>query len=96
MSNRTNETNQLEKKKKTSEVIVRKENLHLSVLSGLGSSLSSVTPDQKLIPRKNKRKETPSDLIIIKEPIRKTVKPRKISKGDSIMHAEKESQQKKS
>ena len=52
------------------EVMIAQENLDLSVLSVLGSSLASITPDQKHIPwKKNKRKETPVLSIIRKEPI---------------------------
>ena len=56
VSNRPNEITLLEKITKSSEVIIPKDNLDLYFLSGLGSSLSSVTPNQKCTPRKNKRK----------------------------------------
>ena len=56
VSNKTNEITQISNKKKTVEVIISQENLDISVLSGLGASLASITPDQKDIPRKNKRK----------------------------------------
>ena len=67
------------------EVIIAQENLDLYVLSGLGASLASIKPDKKRIPIKNSRKETPSILIPIKEPIPETVDPRKISQGDYLM-----------
>ena len=56
MSNRPNEITQLEKITKPSEVIIARDNLDLSVLSGFESNLASNTPDKKRIPRKNKRK----------------------------------------
>ena len=81
MSNIPNEINKLEKITKPSILITPKENLDLSVLSVLGLNLASVTPYQKWIPSKNKRKETPAALIIRKEPIQETVNPRNISGG---------------
>ena len=51
---------------KYSEVIIPKENLDVSVFTGNGSSLASVTIEQKRIPRKNKRKETPAVSILRK------------------------------
>ena len=90
VSNRPNEITKSEKLIKPPEIIIPKDNLDISVLSVLGSSLSSVTPDQKIIPLKNKRKETPAVSIIRKEPIQETVNPRKISQGYSLMHPEKE------
>ena len=62
--------------------------------SGLVSIWASVTPDQKRIPRNNKRKETPSVLIQREEPIQETVNIRKISKEGYLMYSEKESQHK--
>ena len=43
---------------KPSEIVIRKDNWSLSTMSGHGKSLSSVTPDQQHIPRKNKWKKT--------------------------------------
>ena len=63
-------------------------------MSGLGASLASITPDQKQITLKNKRKETSDISILRKEPIPKTVNPRKRYQGDSLMPTEKESQHK--
>ena len=56
-----------------------KDNLHIFVFTGLGSSLESFAPDQKRIPRINKSKETPDVLIIRKDLIQEIVNPRKIS-----------------
>ena len=42
---------------KTSEIDIHKDNLCVSVLSGQGESLSSVSPDILRIPSKNKRKK---------------------------------------
>ena len=49
MYNRPNGITLLEKIKKTSGVIIPKDNLELSVLYVLGSSLARVTTDEKLI-----------------------------------------------
>ena len=56
MSNRPNKITHLKEITKPSEAIITKENLDLSVLSGLWSSLESVTPEQKFIPCKKNRK----------------------------------------
>ena len=48
MSNRPKKLSQLEK----TELIIPKDNLDVSALTGLGSSLASVTPQQKHIIRK--------------------------------------------
>ena len=47
----SNKSNRIEK---PSEIDICKDNLSASVLSGNGETLSSVTPDQQHIPRKNK------------------------------------------
>ena len=62
---RTNLSNKSTRIENPSEIDIHKENLSVSVLSGHGESLSSVTPDILHIPRKNKRKKTPDTLIII-------------------------------
>ena len=41
------------------------------------------------IPRKNKRKKTPASSVLIKDPIRDTVSPRKISQEDTTIDPEK-------
>ena len=46
MCNRPNKITPLEKIPKPSEVITPKENLDVSVLTGVGSSLASVMPEQ--------------------------------------------------
>ena len=74
---------------KTTKVIISQDNLDLSVLSGLGSCLEIITPDQNRIFFKNKRKETPALSILRKESIPETVNPRKIFQGDYIMPPEK-------
>ena len=51
---------------KPSEIDIRNGKLSISVLSGYGESLSSVTPDQQHIPYNNKRKKT-SDTLITKK-----------------------------
>ena len=50
---------------KPSEINICKTNLGVSIFSGNGESLSSVTPDQQHFPRKTKKK-TPNTLIIRK------------------------------
>ena len=77
-----------------SVVYFQKENLSVYVLSGQGESLSSVTPDQKLISRNNERKKTPSSYVLRKEPIGDTVNPRKISQEDTVIDQEKDCQHK--
>ena len=66
MSNRPNKITQLEEITKPSELIIPKDNLDISVLSVLVSNLASVTPDHKIIPHKNKKKETPAVSILRK------------------------------
>ena len=43
---------------KTSELVIPKYNLDISIFTRLGSNLASVTPEKKWIPLKNKIKET--------------------------------------
>ena len=61
----------------------------LSFFSIHGEVLSSVTPDQQRIPRKNKRNKTSDTSIIRKEPIQEPVNPRKMSKENTITDIEK-------
>ena len=76
---------QLERITKPAEVITAQDNLDLFVLYVLGASLPVIKPDQKLIPCKYHRKETPSLLTLIKEPIPETINPSKRSQGYSII-----------
>ena len=39
---------------KPAKIIIAQENLDLSIFSGIGASLESITPDQKQIPRQKK------------------------------------------
>ena len=64
-------------------------NLIVSVLSGQGESLSSVTPDNLRIPRKNKGKKTPENSVIRKEPIVYKANPRKRAKQYNVTDVEK-------
>ena len=89
LSNRTNEITKFGNKTKPAELIISQENLYISVLYVLWASLEIITPDQNLIPCKNKRKYTPYFSILGKEPIPETVNPIKISQGDSLMPPEK-------
>ena len=66
---RTNLSNKTTRILKPLEKDDCKVNLIVSVLSRHGESLSSVTPDQQRIPRKNKRKTPLETLVIRKEPI---------------------------
>ena len=75
---RTNLSNKSTRIEKTSEIDNCKDNLSVSVLSGHGESLSSVTSYQKRIPRKNKRKKTSDTFIKIKENIQEPVNPSKM------------------
>ena len=52
---RTNLSNKSTRIEKPSEIDIHRDNLSVSVLSGHGEILSSVTPDQQNIPRKNKK-----------------------------------------
>ena len=63
--------------------------MDVSVFSGQGESLKSVTPDQIRIYRKNKRKKTPASLVLRKEPIRDTVNLRIRSQEYTITDSEK-------
>ena len=65
---------------KPSEIDIHRDNLSISVLSGQGKSLSSVSPDIICIPCKNKRKKTPDTSIIRTQPIKEPANPRKSAK----------------
>ena len=58
-------------------------------MSGHRESLSSVTPDQKRIPCKNKRNKTSDTLITRKKTIQEPVNPSKSEKYDTITDVEK-------
>ena len=60
-------------------------------MTGLDSSLASVTPEKKHITCKNKSTVTPDVSIIRKDPIREKVTTRKIPQGDSLMHSKNQS-----
>ena len=77
ISNYSNKSTRIEK---PSKIYIHKDNLSVSVLYGQGESLSSETPDNLRIPRKNKRKKTPGTPIIRKQPIQEPVNPRKRAK----------------
>ena len=81
MSNRPNKKFQLENMPKIPELIIPKYSLDVSVLTVLGLSLSSVTPEQKRISHKNKSNETPDVSILRKYPILETVPTIKYLKG---------------
>ena len=51
---------------------------------GQGDDLSSATPDNICIPRKNKRKKIPDTLVIKKLPNGEQVNPRKRAKEDTV------------
>ena len=77
---RTNLSNKSTKIENPSEIDMHRDNLIVSVLSGQGESLSSATPDNLRIPRKNKGKKTPENSVIRKEPILYKANPRKRAK----------------
>ena len=52
-----------------SEIEIHKDNLSIYAVSGHGESLSSLTPDQQRITRKNKINKTSDTLIVTKETI---------------------------
>ena len=66
---RTNLSNKITRIENPSEIDICKDNLSVSILSGHGESLSSVTPDTLCIPRKNKINEITDTSIIRKQPI---------------------------
>ena len=81
---RTNLSNKSARIEKPSEIDIHRENLGVSVLSGHGKHLSSVTPDIISIPHKNKRKKTTDTSIIRKQPIKEPVNPRKKAKENNL------------
>ena len=80
----TNISNKMIQIEKPSEINIHRDNLSVSVLSGQGEILASVTPDQISIPRKIKWNKTTYSLVIRKEPIRFTVNPIKLSQEDTV------------
>ena len=58
-------------------------------MPGHGESLSSVTPDQQHIPRKNKKRKTSDTLIMRKNNIQEPVNPRERAKENTIPGVEK-------
>ena len=50
VSNRPNNISQFEKYPKTQKIIIPKDNLYVSVFTGLDSILISVKPEQTIIP----------------------------------------------
>ena len=71
------------------EIDISKDSSSLSGMSGHVESLSSVTPDQERIPRKNKINKTSYTLITVKESIQEPYNPSKRAKEDSIPDVEK-------
>ena len=69
---------------KNKEIDISKYNSSLYGMSGHGESLSSITPYQKRITSKNKRKKTSESSITKKESIQGSDNPNKMSKGDNI------------
>ena len=65
----TNLSGKITKILKTSNIDIRNDNFGISILSGHIESLSSVTPTQQRISRKNKRNKNSDTLITIKENI---------------------------
>ena len=74
---RTNLSNKITGIEKPSEIDICKDDLGVSFLSRHGETLSSETPEQQRIPRKNKKRKTLDTLIIRKECIQEPVNPRK-------------------
>ena len=67
---RTNLSNKRNRIEKSTGIDICKYNLGVSVLSGHGESLSSLTPDQQRIPCNNKTKKTLDTLTKGKESIK--------------------------
>ena len=59
------------------KIDICKDNIGVSVLSGNGENLSSITPDQQRIPRKNKIKKPSYTFITRKKIIQEPVNPSK-------------------
>ena len=72
---RTRLSNKSTRIEKNSEIYVCNDNLSISVLSGHGESLSSVTQDQKRITCNNNKKKTSDTLIMRKETIQEPLNP---------------------
>ena len=77
MSNYSNKSTRIEK---PSEINNHKGNLGVSILSGIGESLSSETPDTLCICRKIRIKKNPDISIIRKKHIKEPVNPREMEK----------------
>ena len=88
---RTSLSNKSTRIEELTEIYIFKNNSILSVFSGKGESLSSVTSDQQLIPCKNARNKTSDTLIMRKDPIQEPVNPSKRAKEDNIPDVEKNS-----
>ena len=86
---RTNLSNKSTIIENRSEIYIRRENLSVSVLFEHGEILSSVTSNILRIPRINKIKKTPDNLIIIKQPTKEHVKPKKRAKEIPVNDVEK-------
>ena len=85
-SNYSNESTRIGK---TSEIHIHKENLSVSIFSGKGESVSSVTLDNLFITCNNKGKKNPDTLIIRKQPIQEPVNTRKMAKENNLTDVEK-------
>ena len=77
---RTNLSNKSTRIENPVEIDTCKDNSSISVLSGHGESLSSVTTYQQRITRKKKIKKTSDSLIMRKDTIQETDNPRKMEK----------------
>ena len=86
---RTNLSNKSTRIQNPSEIDIHGGNLSVSVLSGQGEILSSVSPDIIFIIRNNKRKKYPDTSIIRKQPIKEPVNPRKKKKENNLTDVEK-------
>ena len=86
---RSNYYNKSTRIDKPSEIDIHKENLSVSVLSGQGEILSSVTSDIIFIPRNNKRKKNAGTYVVRKQPIQEPVNPKKRAKENTLTDVEK-------
>ena len=69
---RTNLSNKITIIEKPTEIDILKDNENVSLSSGQGDDLASITPDHLHISRKNKIKKTPDTLVIIKRTYSRT------------------------
>ena len=74
---------------KPTEIYINRDNENVSILSGKGDGLASVTSDNICITRNNKRKKNPDTSFIRKEPIGEPFNPRKRAKEDTVTDVEK-------